>query len=127
MNGGRTNGLRDMLSRLNERFARRDPAIADEFAVDAILAGSDLSDLSRGKTAIAAHMASILALPFTLRFDWQRVDATVEGDAGWLFAEGRAVMVKPGGEESFDYHLSGVLEHGEGGWKWKLFHGSAPK
>lgn len=128
MNGGGTDdGLRDMLARLNGYLARRDPASSDEFTADAVLAGSDLSDLSHGRERIAAHFAELFELPFIVRFDWTRVETGTEGDLGWLFAEGHGVLVKTSGEERFDYHLSGVFHHTAEGWKWKLFHGSAPR
>lgn len=129
MNGAGTDdtALRAMLARLNERLASRDPSIADEFTAEAVLAGSDLSDLSRGRPAIGTHFAALFELPFTIRFEWTRVDTGAEGDAGWLFAEGFGVLVKASGEERFDYHLSGVFHRSADGWKWRLFHGSAPK
>lgn len=128
MNGdGTADGLREMLLRLNERLARRDPAIVDDFLPDAVLAGSDLEDLSRGHPALQNHFGKLFALPFTIRFDWRQVDARVEGGFGWLFAEGHGVLAKATGDERFDYHLSGVLQRTADGWKWRLFHGSAPR
>jgi hypothetical protein len=129
MNGAGTGDadLRAMLARLNERLASRDPAISQDFAADAVLAGSDLGDLSRGRTAIGTHFTALFALPFVIRFDWTRIDTFARDDFGWLFAEGHGVLVRTSGEERFDYHLSGVFSRMSGDWEWTLFHGSAPK
>jgi hypothetical protein len=129
MNGGGTDNaaLRATLARLNDLLGRRDPAIADEFATDAVLSGSDLSDHSRGRDAIAAHFAEIFGLPFTLRFDWDRVETGSAGGTGWIFAEGHGVLVKDEGEQRMVYHLSGVLQRTGDDWHWRVFHGSAPK
>jgi ketosteroid isomerase-like protein len=121
-------GVRRALIRLNTLLAARDPALIGEFAKgeETILIGSTATDIARGRAAIEAHIAGVLAAPETLSFSWRQVEVVVRGTLAMLHAEGEAVFKDEAGERRVPYRLTGVLEPDGGRWKWRLFHGSQP-
>ena len=114
------------LATFNIALKHRDPAVAESFHKNAILIGSEQSDLSRGREAIAAHLAKIFTRAFTIQFDWKSVEATRAGETTWFFAAGELVISSAAGEERRPYNLTGVLVETKRGWRWRLFHGSEP-
>jgi uncharacterized protein (TIGR02246 family) len=120
------NAVGAALDELNRVFRDRDPAIGEMFHKNAILVGSERSDLSRGREAIAAHLGSIYQRPYLLQFEWKTVDVARSGDAAWFFADGDLVLIAPDGETRRPYNLTGVLVESKRGWRWRLFHGSEP-
>ncbi len=114
------------LASLNIALKLRDPAITESFHKNAILIGSEQSDLSRGREAIAAHLGRIFARPYTIQFEWTSVEASRAGDTAWFFADGEVVIVAADGEQRRPYNLTGVLVETKRGWRWRLFHGSEP-
>ena len=123
---GSTAGIEDALWRLGRLMYERDPAIAEEFMTDAMLVGSEPGEVARGREAIRALFAGIHARPYRVTWQWDSVDATVEGELGWFFAEG-SVVIDDGGQTRLAYRLAGVLQHLEDTWRWRLFHGSEPR
>ena len=124
------NGKADIeaaLWRLARMMYERDPTIADEFVADALLVGSEPGEIARGREAIRALIAPIQARPGRVTWQWDSVDTTVEGDIGWLFAEGNVVMEAAADPVRLPYRLAGVLQRLDGVWRWRLFHGSEPK
>jgi ketosteroid isomerase-like protein len=115
--------LREMLDRLNDLLIRRDRSIAEQFAEDALFAGSDASDFARGRAAIATHFDALFAKPFELHFEW----SLVEGEADWLFADGEAVIVERERVTRVHYQLSASFRREGDAWLWTLFHGSEPR
>lgn len=124
---GNTAGIEDTLWRLGRLMLERDPAIADEFVADAMLVGSEPGEVARGREAIRALFAGIHAQPYRVTWQWDSVDATVEGETGWFFAEGSVVIDDAGPERRLAYRLAGVLQQLDGQWRWRLFHGSEPR
>ena len=124
---GDTAGIEDTLWRLGRLMYERDPAIADEFAPDATLVGSEPGEIARGREAIRALLAGIHAKPYRVTWQWDSVDATIEGETGWFFAEGSAIIDDGGQQRRLAYRLAGVLHLMDGHWRWRLFHGSEPK
>lgn len=114
------------LDELNRALRERDPGFAGAFQKNAILVGSEASDLSRGREAIGAHLGAIFERPYLIQFAWQAVDAARSGVAAWFFADGELVVIRPEGEQRRPYSLTGVLVESKRGWRWRLFHGSEP-
>lgn len=117
-------GVRKTLMRLNDRLARRDLALVEDFAdgPDTLLVGSEVGEVARGRAGIEAHLKSIFAMAETLAFSWREVEVAVHGHVAFLHAEGEAVL----GEVRRPYRLTGVLQLQDGLWRWRLFHGSEP-
>ena len=79
---GSTAEIEDALWRLGRLMYERDPAIADQFVPDAILVGSEPGEVARGREAIRAIFAGIHARSYRVTWQWDSVDATVEGEIG---------------------------------------------
>ena len=124
---GDTAGIEDAIGRLGRLMYDRDPAIADEFMADAMLVGSEPGEVAHGREAIRTLLAGIHAKPYRVTWQWDSVDATIEGETGWFFAEGSAIMDDGGQLRRLAYRLAGVLHLADGHWRWRLFHGSEPK
>jgi uncharacterized protein (TIGR02246 family) len=120
------NAVAAALEALNRALRERDPAFADSFHKNAILIGSEASDLSRGRQAIGAHFGEIYAAPRLYQFTWNNVEVARSGDASWFFADGELIVISPDGEARRPYNLTGVLVESKRGWRWRLFHGSEP-
>ncbi|MBU1174227.1 MAG: nuclear transport factor 2 family protein [Alphaproteobacteria bacterium] len=118
--------IRDTLDRFIERCRARDAAIAEDFAEDALLLGSEADEIVRGRAAIHAHFATIFRQPYVIKFGFGAVDVTVSGDVGWFHAEGVARLAQDGRDRSLPYRLTGVVRRAVSGWHWTLFHGSEP-
>jgi ketosteroid isomerase-like protein len=124
---GDTAGIEDALWRLGRLMYERDPAIAEEFLAEAMLVGSEPGEIANGREAIRTLFADIHAKPYRVTWQWERVDAHVEGEIGWFFAEGSAVIEDAAGQRRLPYRLAGVMQQLEGRLRWRLFHGSEPK
>jgi ketosteroid isomerase-like protein len=124
---GGTAGIEDALWRLGRLMYERDPAMADEFVADALLVGSEPGEIARGREAIRALIAAIHSKPYRVTWQWDRVDATVEGDLGWFYADGAVVIEDAGELRRLAYRLAGVLQQVDNIWRWRLFHGSEPR
>ena len=117
-------GVRKTLMRLNDRLARRDLALVDDFAndPDTLMVGSEAGEVARGRAGVEARLKEIFAQSDTLAFAWREVEVSVHGHVAFLHAEGEAVI----GAERRPYRLTGVLMLQDGLWRWRLFHGSEP-
>jgi uncharacterized protein (TIGR02246 family) len=124
---GNPAGIEDAIWRFGRLMYDRDAAIADEFVPEAMLVGSEPGEIARGREAIRALLAGLHAKPYRITWQWDSVDATVEGEIGWFFAEGFVVIEDGGQQRRLAYRLAGVLQHLDGRWRWRLFHGSEPK
>ena len=114
------------LAQFNLALRLRDTSIVEHFHKTAILVGSEQSDLSRGREAIAAHLGRIFTRAYTIQFDWKSVEASRAGETAWFFADGELVISSAAGDERRPYNLTGVLVESKRGWRWRLFHGSEP-
>ena len=114
------------LAEFNRALRFRDAGIVERFHKSALFVGSEPGELARGRAAITALFAKILASASTVQFDWTSVETARSGGTLWFFADGAVVIRSPGGEERRPYGLTGVLVKGKKGWRWRLFHGSEP-
>jgi ketosteroid isomerase-like protein len=115
------------LHRLGRMLFDRDGGFADQFAEDALLVGSEPGEIAHGREAIRALVGQFAKLPARYIWDWTLVDIRVDGDMGWLFAEGEVVSSDSAGRVARPYRLSAVLSWDGSRWMWRLFHGSEPK
>lgn len=115
------------LRRLGRMLFDRDAAFADQFAEDALLVGSELGEIASGREAIRTMIGTLFSRPARYIWDWQSVDIRVDGDLGWLFAEGQVVRSDSDGRVAVPYRLSAVLGWNGQQWLWRLFHGSEPQ
>jgi ketosteroid isomerase-like protein len=122
--GAAERGVRKTLMRLNDRLARRDMTLLDDFAhgEDTLMVGSEVGEVARGRAAIEARLKQIFAQAETLAFSWREVEVSVHGHVAFLHAEGEGVI----GDQRRPYRLTGVLQLQDGLWRWRLFHGSEP-
>lgn len=126
MTADRETAVRQAVERLGVLLFAKDAAIAEEFAPDAVLAGSETGERADGRDAVAKLFAGLMEKPRTVRWAWDSLDVSVAGDLAWIFAEGNALLGQDDGERAFPYRLSGVLRFRDGTWRWQLFHGSEP-
>ena len=114
------------LEDFNRALAERDARFAACFHDTAVFIGSEPGELARGRTAIDALIAKIMASPSTVTFAWTSIETAGEGDILWFFADGMVSISSPNGRRDRPYGLTGVLVNGGSGWQWRLFHGSEP-
>jgi ketosteroid isomerase-like protein len=115
------------LRHLGRMLFDRDTAFADQFAEDALLIGSEPGEIAAGREAIRALIGTLFARSARYIWDWESVDIRVDGDLGWLFAEGQVVRTDGEGRVAVPYRLSAVLGWDGSRWSWRLFHGAEPK
>ena len=117
------------LQRLNAMVSRRDMAVLDEFAreADVLLLRSGSDELSVGRDQIETVFKTLFAQPIALSWDWKDTRVSSSGDVAWIHAAGEAIAKAPDGEQRLPYRMTGVLQRGESGWKWRQFHGSEPR
>ena len=120
-------GIEDALWRLGRLMYERDPAMADEFLADAMLVGSEPGEIARGREAIRALIAGIHSKSYRVTWQWESVNATVEGEIGWFYADGAVVIEDAAEQRRLAYRLAGVLQQVNDTWRWRLFHGSEPR
>lgn len=118
---------RQALETISRRMRDRDPAIADLFVPHALLVGSGMGEIARGRAAIAALFAGIHARDYTVSWDFPELDSRGDAARVWLFAEGHAVIARAGGLDRLPYRLAAVLVAEGDDWCWELFHGSEPR
>ena len=75
----RDDGIRAAIDRIGRLMHQRSPAFADEFAEDAVLVGSEPGEVSRGREAIRALIATFHALPARYTWEWETIDIRREG------------------------------------------------
>jgi ketosteroid isomerase-like protein len=114
------------LRRLGRMLFDRDEAFAEEFAEDGVLVGSEPGEIAAGRGAIRALVGKLYARPARYIWDWRTIDIKVDGDVGWLFAEGLLVQSDGDGRTELPYRVSGVFGWSGERWLWRQFHGSEP-
>lgn len=91
-----------------------------------ILAGSDRSEVYRGKAEIRAWLGKLFEHN---RFSWDlsHSDIDANGNTAWVFVDGTMTVVDDtGAVKKTPYRFSGVLVKRGHDWKWRLFNGSIP-
>ena len=122
----RLGALHAAIERLSARRFAKDIGLADEFEPDAIGAGSEAADLFSGAEAVRQHFAANMGKPHTVRWVWDLLETRIEGDIGWFFAQGNAMVGLDGVETPVPFRFSGVLSWRDGDWRWRLLHGAEP-
>jgi ketosteroid isomerase-like protein len=118
--------LREAVERLGDLIFAKDFAVIDEFDHDAVFVGSEADETARGLTELRARFGSIFSGAHEIRFDWDALDVVTEGDTGWFYTDGSAVVVSGGAERRLPDSRTGVLTWRAGTWRWRQFHGSEP-
>ncbi len=118
---------RQALETISRLMRGKDPAIADLFVPDALLVGSEVGEIARGREAIAALFAGIHARDYIVWWDFPQLDSGGDTQRVWLFAEGHVVVERANGSGRLPYRLSAVVVAEGGDWRWELFHGSEPR
>ncbi len=118
--------VKTALDRFNAALSSRDPGIVKSFDPSIVFVGSEPGEEARGLVELEALLAGIFRSAATVQFDWQKIDASGEGQAAWFQADGAVIITSPTGENRRPYRLTGVLVNGDDGWTWRLFHGSEP-
>lgn len=129
-----------VIDALGDAFAEGDVGrVVAMFATegDVIYAGSESGEVAVGRPALRKLLAEIFARDE--RYDWKcnavHVTACPSGFA--VLAEAtlfvapvpgtvHAAQATGSARESFAYRVSGLLEHGDAGWRWRFCHGSEP-
>ena len=133
--------LTGAVDRLGAAFLAGDAAaVLGHFAAEGpvVYAGSEPGDVAVGREAVHALLEELLARDE--RYSWRTTTCHVTGSdapggSGYVVAE-VVLGVHPvldGAErrpgpvaEELPYRLSGVLEKGTAGWRWRLCEGSEP-
>lgn len=120
--------VKEVLERFNDLVSTQNMQVLSEFAPgdDVILIGSEVGEVVTGREAIEAFFVRIFARDTTCSWEWERIDVSHAGDLAWFFAEGRVILSTAKGQRKAPYRISGVLEHHEGKWLWRHYHGSEP-
>jgi ketosteroid isomerase-like protein len=118
---------RQALETINRLMRDKDPAVADLFVPDALLVGSEVGEIARGREAIAALFAGIHAHDYAVWWDFPLLDSGGDTQRVWLFAEGHVVLERVSGSDRLPYRLSAALVAEGDDWRWELFHGSEPR
>ena len=118
--------LRSATERLSTRRFAKDIGLADEFEMDAIGCGSEAADVFMDGVGVRQHFATNMAKDFTVRWAWDFLETRVEGDTGWFFANGKALVGRAGVETAYPFRMSGVLSWRDGDWHWRMLHASEP-
>lgn len=118
--------LREAVERFGELVFEKDLAVLEEFDRHAVLVGSEANETARGLRELRVRFSDIFSGAHTIRFDWDRLDVAIDGDIGWFYASGNAVVGKDGADRRLPYRLTGVLSWRDGRWLWQHFHGSEP-
>ena len=129
MSQGPRRDVLETLERFSSLLSAGDRSVASVFAPDddTLMAGSELRDLTRGPDELRSHLDAFLEMSGALAFEWRDRQATILGDAAWIFAEGEVILRDADGEQRSPYRLTVVLEKRNETWLWRHFHGSEPR
>ena len=116
------------LARLGELMFTRDPAVVDELWSEAgfSLYGSEVGEHAATRHDVVRIFAGLHALPFRIRWLWQKPAIAFAGDVAWLTAEGEIEFTHPERVEREPYRLVAIFQKIAGVWKWRLYSGSEP-
>ena len=132
MDTGRTDedrrlaALAAAVKRLSTRRFAKDIGLADEFEPDAVGCGSEAADVFLDDSGVRLHFATNMGKDFTVRWACYLLETRVDGDTGWFFANGKALVGRSGVETAYPFRMSGVLSWRDGDWRWRMLHASEP-
>jgi ketosteroid isomerase-like protein len=118
------------VAELSAAFAARDvtAALACFVAGDDIAyVGSEHAESASGRAALEALFKDVFSRDEA--YSWQVTTASVReyGDCAYVIAEADAFAHTDAGETvAFAYRISGLLEPGTDGWRWRHCHGCEP-
>lgn len=121
--------VRNALTALGVAFERLDvDAVLDLCTNDVVFIGSAEGEEAVGRDAVVAMLAAVAPHAEGVEFSlvWDSVDVDIHGDIALLVAWGEAGLVTKAGSSTLRYRLTGVLIRGNGGWRWRIHHGSEP-
>jgi hypothetical protein len=118
--------LKSAVERLSARRFAKDVGLADEFEHDAIGCGSEAADIFGDASGVRRHFTTNMGKDFTVRWAWDLLETRVEGDTGWFFANGKALVGRSGVETGYPFRMSGVLSWRNDNWHWRMLHASEP-
>lgn len=98
--------LRSAVERLSRRRFAKDIGLADEFEHDAIGCGSEAADVFVDGSGVRQHFATNMGKDFTVRWAWDLLETRVDGDTGWFFANGKALVGQSGVETAYPFRMS---------------------
>lgn len=91
------------------------------------LVGSERGEICLTREQVEAKLEAIFSSPRTLILEFPKLQISIVGNAGWIFAEGVLRRLDTAGtEESRDYLAMCIFEKVEGVWRWRQFFGSEP-
>ena len=120
--------IREALARFNDLVSTKDLRVLDEFVADdvVILVGSEDGEVAAGGQELQVFFARIFARDAAFSWEWDRVEIFHQGSIAWFFADGQVVLTTSEGQQRMPYRTSGVLEHQDGRWLWRQYHGAEP-
>lgn len=94
---------------------------------DVVIFGSGPGEDFFGPEAVQTCFATVMSRTTTHGWRWVDRRVSIVGDIAWLVAIAPWQTVQPDGTVSErPYRVTGVLVRGEGGWRWRQYHGSEP-
>lgn len=121
----------DVLAMIDAALRARDRVAAEAVwsleEEDVAIFGSGPGEDFLGPEEVRACLAALTSRPTTHGWRWIDRRVSVVGDVAWVVADAPWQTVQPDGAVSErPYRVTGVLVHGEGGWRWRQYHGSEP-
>lgn len=121
--------VRDIVRQLDDALERHDLDVALSLCTDdVVFIGSGEGEQAVGKDAVVAMAMNLASRSADTHFTvtGSTVDVTVDGDVAFVTSFGTAELCSPRGSRTGPYRLTGTLVRTDGGWKWRVHHGSEP-
>lgn len=93
---------------------------------DIVFVGSEAGASARGMKQLRSCFEQLFAGPIGFDFRWDECDVGVNGDAAWLFLNGRLQTSSVAGRHEHPYRVTGVLRRVGPDWLWIHVHCSEP-
>lgn len=117
------------LDALIDMIRMRDQSLLDALWGEGgfVLVGSEVGEICRTRSELAAKIGAIFAHPSTFIFDFPRRTVRIAGSVAWVVAEGTLARRETDGtEQSRPYIACCIFELVDGVWRWRQFFGSEP-
>ena len=95
---------------------------------DLVILGSAAGEEFVGREAVRACLAALFSRPTSHDWRWGDRRISIVGDVAWFVAADAPYQTghPDGSVTERPYRVTGVLVHGDGGWRWTQYHGSEP-